>query len=50
MTVRPEPVEARPELAEWGRRSWFDRALLSKVERLTTNGIIVVINFVTLDR
>ena len=40
-TVRPEPVE--------GRRSWFDKALLSIVEGLTTNGINVVINYATLN-
>ena len=38
-TVRPEPVE--------GRRLWFDRALLSLVEGLTTNGINVVMNYMT---
>ena len=31
-------------------RSWFDRALLSIVEGLTTNGINVVVNYVTLDK
>ena len=36
-TVRPEPVEGR---------SWFDKALLSIVEGLTTNGIVVVITSV----
>ncbi len=51
LTVRPDPsaalrtkglVEACHELDEWGgrlSRLWFDKALLSKVEGLTTNGL-----------
>jgi hypothetical protein len=41
VTVRPEPVEACPELGEGGISEWaqgFDKALLSEVEGLSPNG------------